>query len=59
MQTGSTSREVVVDLTTYRQTKQQSNERVPMPPNMDAEQTITEIAKYVLLIAQAIRRPRY
>lgn len=30
-----------------------------MPTQLDAEETITEIAKYVMLIAQAIRRPRH
>jgi hypothetical protein len=48
----------VVDLTTYRNSKVQP-QADPALPQPDAEETITEIAKYVLLIVQAIKRPRH
>lgn len=58
MQTRSTSHKGVVDLVAYRNSKTQS-QTIPSLPQPDAEETITEIAKYVLLIVQAIKRPRH
>jgi hypothetical protein len=47
----------VTDLVAYRQRKSKSEEiAVPQP---DAEETIVEIAKYVMLIVEAITRKRH
>jgi hypothetical protein len=48
----------VSDLTAYRSTKAKTerNVKTAIP---DAEETITEIAKYVLLIVEAITRQRH
>lgn len=52
------SNKVVADLTAYRNTKLKT-ERETKISALDAEETITEIARYVLLIVEAIRRPRH
>ena len=43
----------------YRKRKTGSEKLIIEQPILDAEETITEIARYVLLIVQAIRRPRH
>jgi hypothetical protein len=48
----------VVDLAAYRQSKMVPQGQLIDRPQLDAEETITEIARYVMLIVQAIRRPR-
>jgi hypothetical protein len=56
--TGSTSHEAVTDLAAYRRNKE-SERAIAIERQLDAEETITEIARYVLLIVQAIKRPRH
>jgi hypothetical protein len=57
VQSRSPSHEVV-DLAAYRQSKMVPQGQLIDRPQLDAEETITEIARYVMLIVQAIRRPR-
>lgn len=52
------SNKVVADLTAYRNAKPKSDGETNLPAP-DAEETITEIAKYVLLIVEAITRRRH
>lgn len=52
------SNKTVADLTAYRRTKAKT-ERDTKIPALNAEETITEIAKHVLLIVEAITRSRH
>jgi hypothetical protein len=54
----STNNEVIADLANYRKRKTPS-EQTFATPRLDAEETITEIARYVLLIVEAITRHRH
>lgn len=58
MQIGSTNHKAVTDLAAYRKSKESERPTAPSQ-QIDAEETITEIARYVLLIVQAIKRPRH
>jgi hypothetical protein len=49
---------LVADLAAYRKTKTPLEQTFALP-RLDAEETITEIAKYVLLIVDAITRHRH
>ena len=53
----NTSRSAVVDLTDYRKEKSRTKEAMN-ETHQDAEEAITEIARYVLLIVDAITRHR-
>jgi ribonuclease D len=57
VQPGSISREVVTDLAAYRKRKSKTEEIEV--PQVNAEETIVEIAKYVMLIVEAITRQRH
>lgn len=58
MQQQSPGRSAVANLTDYRKEKSRARQATE-ETHQDAEETITEIARYVLLIVDAITRHRH